>query len=198
MKRLYTPLLAFFLVLLACNNNKTKEGATTTAKDSADQVSPRAGKTPDAASAMEQVKDDLAKLTPLSADQLKALLPEQIKGGSRSDIDVNNNTGASAASTEYKINDSTSLQLNIVDCAGPGGSGIYATQYLGMFTIREEDEEEYSRSIGFNGGKALENCKKKRKECSLTYFSGGRFLVSVEGNMGIDELKDLAKGLNIK
>ncbi|MBC7875351.1 MAG: hypothetical protein H7Y01_15225, partial [Ferruginibacter sp.] len=153
----------------------------------------------DAALDMQQVKEDLAKLTPLSPDELKALLPEELMGTSRSGADVNANIGASVASADYKINDSTSLQLSIVDCAGPGGAGIYAIQYLGMFNVQEEDEEEYTKTIDINGGKAFENCRKTRKSCTLTFFSENRFLVSLEGdNMEIDVLKDLAKGLKLK
>jgi hypothetical protein len=107
--------------------------------------------------------------------------------------------GATVANADYKINDSTNLKLEIVDCAGPGGAGMFGMQYLDMINVNSDDEDEYEKTIDFNGGKAFENCKKNYNKCSITFLSGNRFLLSLRGeNVGISELKDLAKGLNIK
>jgi hypothetical protein len=59
-----------------------------------------------------------------------------------------------------------------------------------------EDEEEYTRTVDFEGGKALENCQKLRSECVFTFFGGNRFLVSLVGQyVNADELKKAAKSL---
>src|SRR5436190_889041 len=64
---------------------------------------------------------------------------------------------------------------------------------------RDDNDNEYTKVIGFAGGKAIEHCMKADNECSLTYFSGGRFLVALEGNkINADELKKIARGLKIK
>ncbi|MEI2739032.1 MAG: hypothetical protein V9F01_09625 [Chitinophagaceae bacterium] len=128
---------------------------------------------------MQKVKEELGKLTPLTAEELKALVPEQLMGATRSDVDVNAAMGASVASADYQVNDSTDIHLNIIDCAGPGGAGIYGMQYLGLFNIQQEDEDEYTKTIDFNGGKAFENCQKTRNDCTLTYFGGSRFLHNI-------------------
>jgi hypothetical protein len=199
MKRSFITLLIASFLGMGCNNNKPKDSITIASKDGKEKATIDPKQLQDVALDMQQVKEDLAKLTPLAPDELKALLPEELMGASRSGADVNANIGASVASADYKINDSTRLQLSIVDCAGPGGAGIYAIQYLGMFNVQEEDEEEYTKTIDINGGKAFENCRKTRKSCTLTFFSEKRFLVSLEGdNMEIDVLKDLAKGLKLK
>ncbi|MBK9568488.1 MAG: hypothetical protein IPP43_08120 [Chitinophagaceae bacterium] len=199
MKRFPSFLVVFILLIGACNNNKSKDSVTVTSKDGDETVTIDPKQMQNAAEDMVKMKDELGKLTPLNTDQLKALLPEQLMGAARSDMNVASAMGASTAEAKYEINDSTDIRLNIIDCAGPGGAGIYSMQYLGMFNFQEENEDEYTKTIDFNGGKGFENCKKTRSECTLTYFSGGRFLVSLEGNnVGIDALKSAAKGMNIK
>ena len=148
---------------------------------------------------MEKIKEELANLTPVTADQLKAMVPAQLMSTPHSDLDVSTSTGASIASADYKINDSTKIKLNIIDCAGPGGAGIYSLQYLGMMNVQEDTDEEYTKTIDFSAAKAFEHCDKTSNECSFTYFARNRFLVSLEGDgVKIDALKQAAKGLDIK
>lgn len=199
MRSIFAPLFLSSLIFMACNNDKPKDGITVSDKDGKDQVTIDPAKLKDAAKDMEQLKEELTKLTPLTADELKTLVPQELMGAIASDIEVNAAMGASVATANYKINDSTDLKLEIVDCAGPGGAGIFGLQYINMLNINSDDEEEYVKTIDFNNGKAFENCKKNRNRCTLAYFSGNRFLVSLRGdNVGIDALKDLAKGLKIK
>jgi hypothetical protein len=199
MKKIISSALVLSLLLLACNNNKSKEGVTVTSKDGKETVTVDPSGMQEAAQDMAKMKEELGKLTPLSQDELKALVPEQLMGTARTDIDVNAAAGANMANASYKMNDSTDIRLTIIDCAGPGGAGIYSLQYLGMYNMQEDNEDEYTKTIDFNGGKAFESCKKTRPECTLTYFSGGRFLVVLEGDhVGIGGLKNAAKSVNIK
>ena len=197
MKRFSSLLLASALLIAACNN-KSKEGVTITSKDGKEQVTIDPDEMPDAAQDMLKKREELGKLTPLTSDELKTLIPGQLFGVTQSDLDVSSAMGASIASAKYKINDSADVKLSIIDCAGPGGAGIYSMQYLGLYNFHEDNEKEYTKTIDFNDGKGFENCKKLRNQCTFTYFSS-RFLISLEGdNVGIDALKDAAKGLNIK
>ena len=199
MKTLVALLLTFVLFIAACNNKKPKDSVTITSKDGTEQVTVDANQMQKAAEEMEKIKDELGKLTPLTADELKAIFPAELMGASASDVEAASAMGASTAEAKYKINDSADIKVSIIDCAGPGGAGIYSMQYLGMLNIQQDDEDEYTRTIDFNGGKAFENCRKDRNECTLTYFSGGRLLISLEGdNVGIEALKNAAKGLKTK
>ena len=199
MKTIVALLMASALFITACNNNKPKDSVTITSKDGTEQVTVDANQMQNAAEEMEKTKDELGKLTPLTADELKAIVPAEVMGTAVSGLEVASAMGASTAEAKYKVNDSTDIKISIIDCAGPGGAGIYSMQYLGMMNIQQEDEDEYTKTIDFNGGKAFENCRKDRNECTLTYFSGGRLLISLEGeNVGINTLKDVAMGLNKK
>ncbi len=195
------PVLFFLssLLFLACNNDKPKEAIIITDKEGKEKVTIDPSHSMDAMQAMQQRKEELAAMTPLTPDELKALVPEELMGGLRTDMDVNSAMGATVANADYIIKDSIKLKLEIVDCAGPGGAGMFGMQYLNMFDINSDDEDEYVKTIEFKGVKAIENCKKKRNRCTLAWLSGNRYLVSLRGdNVGMDALKDVAKGLDIK
>lgn len=154
---------------------------------------------PDNVQDMEKQKEELAKLTPVSLEQLQGMIPETLMGATRTNFDANAAMGAATASAQYELNDSTSIGLTIIDCAGPGGAGIYSLQYLSLLNIREDNEDEYTKTVDFNGGKAFENCDKTSNDCSFTYFAGGRYLVALEGdNVSVDILKQAADGIKLK
>ena len=199
MKQLSLFLLAAIVLLAACNNNKSKDTTTFTSEDGKEKVTVDLKKMQNAVADMEKQKKELEKLTPLTIDQLKGMIPETLMGVARTRYEANSAMGAGLAQGEYKINDSVDVKLNIYDCAGPGGAGIYSLQYLGMMNMEQDSDEEYTKTIEFNGGKAFEHCEKISNDCTITWFAGGRFLVSLEGDhIGADALKQAAGGLNIK
>lgn len=198
MKQLILSVTAAILLMAACNN-KPKNTTTFTSEDGKEKVTVDMNQMQNVAKDMEKMKDELGKLEPLSLDQLRALLPETLMGAKRTSYDVNSSAGAGMATGKYELNDSTDVSLNIFDCAGPGGAGIYSLQYMGMMNMQQESEEEYTKTIDINGGKGFEHCDKSSNDCEITFFSGGRFLVTLEGdNIGAAALKEAAKGLNLK
>lgn len=195
MKRTFFLLTIAIIILAACNDSKSKDAAAPSGEDTTAQIN----KVKDAALDMEKIKDELGKLEPLTLDQLKGLIPETLMGGKRTEFDATASSGTGMAAADYEVNDSITITLNIYDCAGPGGAGIYSMQYLGLLNIQEENEEEYTKSIDINGGKGFEHCDKTSNECTVTFFSGGRFLVSLEGdNVGAPALREAASQLRIK
>ena len=199
MKASFISILSILVLLVSCNNNKPKETITYTSEDGKEKATIDVSKMKDVAADMEKIKENLTSLTPLTVEDMKALLPDQLSGARRTDLDVNAAMGTSMGRGTYNVSDSSSFDVTIMDCAGPAGSGIYTMQYLGMMNIQSDDEDEYTRTIDFKGGKAFENCKKARLNCVLTYFDGGRFLVALEGeNVGIDYLKKAAGDLKLK
>jgi hypothetical protein len=196
MRKLLFGATAFLLITAACKNNKKPGDVTITGKDG-ETITVN---TKDVAKNAEQMKsniEELQKLKPLSLEELKALIPAEIMGAKQDDYNAVNYAGYGQASARYKINDSAKINLNVIDCAGNAGAGLYNMRMLMNF--EQDNENEYIKSTSFNDQKAIESCKKKRNECSFTYFSGNRFMVVLEGdNVNIDQLKDVAKGLNIK
>ena len=199
MKRISSLLLAGIILLAACNNNKKSGETTITSDDGKEKVTIDVNQMQQAADAMEKKKEELTKLTPLTTDQLKALLPETLMGGKRTEYNVANTMGTGIATGEYQINDSVNVKLMIYDCAGTGGAGIYSMQYLGMMNFQQDSDEEYTKSVDFNGAKAFEHCEKATNDCTFTFFGGERFLVTLQGDhTGADALKQAAGSLNLK
>lgn len=198
MRRLCSFLLVAIMVA-ACNSNKKPAEMTITSEDGKEKVSIDVNQAQKASEQMQKMSEELQKLPQLSLDQLKALIPEELMGVKRKSFNATAAMGAGLASGEYEINDSTNVKLNIYDCAGPAGAGIYSMQYLGMMNIQSESDDEYTKSIDFMGGKAYEHCEKSSNDCTLTWFASNRLLVSLEGrHTGIDALKQTAQGLNLK
>ncbi|MGZ8542022.1 MAG: hypothetical protein ACXWV6_15330 [Chitinophagaceae bacterium] len=198
MKHVFLLFSAAVCLLTACNNNK-KPGITVTSEDgkTTTTVSPNA--MAETADAFTKKAEELQKLAPYTLDQMKALLPEELAGAKRSKFSANSAMGAAYAEGEYPINDSTELELKIFDCAGQAGAGIYSMQYLGLMNFQSESDDEYTKSIEFKGGKAVEHVDKRNNNSTLTYLSGDRLLVTLEGrNTGIDLLKQAAGNLNLK
>lgn len=199
MKRISSFLLAGILLMASCNNDNKSGKTTITSDDGKEKVTLDVNQMQQAAEAMEKKKEELTKLTPLTTDQLKALLPETFMGGKRTEYNVANTMGAGIATGEYQINDTVNVKLMIYDCAGTGGAGIYSMQYLGMMSYQQDSDEEYTKSVDFNGAKAIEHCEKATNDCTFTFFGGDRFLVMLQGeHTGADALKQAAGSLKLK
>ncbi|WP_276502951.1 hypothetical protein [Terrimonas pollutisoli] len=196
----HLPLFIGFALtfLLACNNNK-KPGVTVTSEDGKTTATINTNELSKTADAFQKKAEELQKLSPYTLDQMKAMLPEELAGAKRSKFSANSAMGAAFAEADYKINDSTDLELKIFDCAGQAGAGIYSMQYLGMMNFESESDDEYTKSVDFKGGKAIEHLNKRNNRATLTYLSGDRLLVTLEGqNMDVDLLKKIAGELSLK
>ena len=196
MKPLFTCIA--ILLLIACNSNK-KKGVTVTSEDGKTTTTVDASSLAETSDALQKKAEELKKLTPYTLDQMKGFLPEELAGGKRSNFSANSMMGAAFAQATYKINDSTDIHVNLYDCAGEAGAGIYSLQYLGMMNFQSESDEEYSKTIEFKGGKAIEHARKDGSRSTLTYVASDRLLVTLEGrNTSVDQLKQMAGSLNLK
>jgi hypothetical protein len=194
MKRICSYLLSATILLAACKNNKPKE-VTIPTGDGDGKVTIDVNQAGKNAEEIQKRTEDLGKLTPLTTDQLKALLPETLMGTKRSDYNVANAMGYGMATAKYKINDSTNIELSINDCAGTAGAGFY-TMSIGMYNFEQDNDREYTKTISYGDGKAYEHCEKARVDCSLTWFAGDRYMVILRGdNVNADGLKAAGKEL---
>jgi hypothetical protein len=194
MKKLLMYLISFSLVFIACKSKKTaEEKATDDLQKNINSMVENMDKNKDE---ILKGKNDLEKLTPLTIDQLKTLIPETLMGAKRTSYNASSAMGAGFVTADYRINDTTKVSLNIYDCGGPAGAGIYSMQYLGMMNIEQESEDEYTKTISYGNGKAYEHCQKTANECTLTWFAGDRYLVTLNGdNVPVDALKSAGKEL---
>jgi len=182
----------FLLILVACNNSKKSDSPagkddTTTAKTTNTTT----------ATGPEQFLEELRNLAPLGSDELKAKLPATIMGAAVTDAEYNESMGAGLVTGQYVVSDSSKITINIYDCAGDGGAGVYNMQYTNMIDVKIENENDYTKPITIGGVKGYEQCQKQSNDCSITWFAGKRFLVSMESeNISAGELIAEAKKIS--
>ena len=195
MKRAITFLLVISTMIVSC---KSKDKITVK-DDDGGKATVDVSEMAKNADKMKDRSEALQKLTPLSLDELKAALPEQIMGANRDNMEATKMAGlANFSKADYKMNDSTEVELTIFDCAGTEGAGYFNMAFLGM-SFEKDDENEYTKTTDFNGDKAIESCQKKSNHCEFTFFGKERYMVTLKGdNVGMDQLKKIAGDLNLK
>ena len=80
MKMTFIPIVILSLSIVACNNNKPKESVTITSEDGKEQITIDANQAGNAAVEMEKTKEELGKLTPLSAEVVLVFIQCSISG----------------------------------------------------------------------------------------------------------------------
>jgi len=197
MKRVFIFLLSISVLITACKGRKDKvviedDKGNKVVVASANEL---AKKAEESASKVEELK----KLTPLTLDQVKALVPNELLGMPRSSFSANSSMGYAMAEGKYKGDGDKELDVQIVDCAGEMGAGWYTLSYYGLWNFQQEDDNGYQKTIDFNGGKAIEKYSKSNDRYELTSFANDRFFVHVEGEkVPLDDIKKVAKDLNLK
>ena len=198
MRKLSFLLLASMVVFAACNNNKTKE-ATIVSDDGKTKVTIDPTTTQSNTDEMTRKMEELKKLTPMTTDQLKAMLPEEIMGLKRTNFNATSAMGWGTANATYRNEgDDKQIELTVIDCAGEAGSGIYTLNYWTMLSYESENESGYNKTVDFNGQRAVESYHKSNDQYELTFLSGDRLLVTVKGEKtGLDAVKEVAKSLKM-
>src|SRR5258705_1081875 len=99
MKQFFSLLVAV-IFLVACNNSKPKE-TTIVSNDGKEKVTVDLNKMQNAAADMQKKTEELQKLSPLSLEELKALVPETLMGVKRSKYNTTSAMGTGVATAEY-------------------------------------------------------------------------------------------------
>lgn len=200
MKKITTSLLLLAFVIASCGNDKTKVSTTeknedgTTTKTEVDVKGMN-----NAADEMTEKMEALKKLKPLTIEQLKALLPEEFEGAKQSNYNASATMGYTYASAKYKKDNNTGLEIQLFDCAGEMGAMYYSTAFWAGMNFQQENENEYTKTIDFMGGRAIENYRKEQNNSTLTFIVNDRLMVVLQGkNMSPDELKTAAQKMNFK
>jgi hypothetical protein len=199
MKRVILCLLAATLTIVACKNNRSKT-MTITSDDGKSKVSVDVNSAAAVSDDMQKKMEELKKLTPLTTDQLKTLLPEQLMGLKRTSFNANSMMGFASAEARYKNeNEDKEIELNILDCAGEAGAGVYSLSYWTKMSMQSESDNGYTKTVDFDGNKAVETYEKGSDRYELTYVASDRLLVTLKGEKtGLDAVKQAAQGLNLK
>ena len=199
MKRVILSLVVAILTIVACKNNKSKT-MTITSDDGKSKVSVDVNSAAAVSDDMQKKMEELKKLTPLTTDQLKTMLPEELIGLKRASFNANSMMGFASAEARYKNeNDDKQIELNILDCAGEAGAGVYSLSYWTKMSMQSESDNGYTKTVDFDGNKAVETYDKGGDRYELTYVASDRLLVTMKGEKtGLDAVRQAAQGLKLK
>lgn len=204
MKKILAITIALF-VLHGCKKENSIVSKVKEVKQQAKNINSAIETTSKAGDAMSNLSDDierLADLAPLSNDQLKAWLPEKIKGLARSSYKIGEMKMMGMSSVEATFENeekSKKLNLNFIDGAG-GGAMIMSSVLMAVaMDLEEESESEIRRTVEKNGMKGIEEFQKDGSHAKLQLIKDRRYVVELNGNdMDIDELWDIVNSMQFK
>jgi hypothetical protein len=137
------------------------------------------------------------KYEPVDFRELKALLPENLPGLKRSNVE-GERSGAmgvdvSYASATYATDDTVNISMKISDMGSLTGPMRLATMAWTMANVDREDDEGYEKTSTFNGYKSWERGWKATHHNELSIIVGGRFVIQLDGeNCTMNQVKDAA------
>ncbi|MGZ0016455.1 hypothetical protein [Yeosuana sp. AK3] len=168
--------LILCLVLISCKNEKKSE-----VEKSVDNLS----NTIKAATKIDEMKEevaDLSKITPISKEDFKSWLPDEIDGLKRTKYASGNAMMVNISSIEatYQNEDkSKEVKINVIDRAGEmGAASTMGLTMMFSMDFDEETNESYKRTVTKNGTKAVEEYFSKQNRTELQMLQNNeRFYV---------------------
>lgn len=144
---------------------------------------------------------ELSEATPLTNDEMKAWLPNEVDGMKRTAFKTGAMGMMNIASVEatYTTEDkSRSFKVEVID--GAGEMGALSTAGLRMafsMDFEEEDEFKSRKTVTKNGVKAIEEYNKRKNQSVIQLMQDNRFYIKATGtNMEMDELWDLIEEMD--
>jgi len=195
MKKIIIAVFAL-ATLMACENPVSKK-----IKEAKKNVSNTKEAFKELNTMQEDIKE-LQQIEPLTNEELKAWLPEEINGMKRIGYKAGQGSYLQIAMIEgtYSNEDkSKKFRIEVMDGAGEVGATATAGMRI-MFSQDFEEETEYKtrRTVKKNGMKAIEEYRKNNNRSTIQFFKDNRFYLNATGtNMDIDETWDAIDDLEM-
>lgn len=189
--------MAFFMV--ACGNSN-KEEKSTGVGSVVEGVS-NLSKMSNAAEKMEEQTNALKKMTPLSNEELKAVVPETLAGLPRKSFSAGalGATGLSSIDATYG-DDSKYVKVGVMDGAGETGSALVSLMAMTLSMDSEsESDGTKTKTTTVNGIRSVteETKTDQSTRSSIKYLYKNRYSISLDGEgYTLEELGAFMKGLN--
>ncbi len=193
-------------ILAACGGNKNEENTT-------EEDGPGISETisglknlstlSDKAADMESLQKKLAGLTPLTNEELKTAIPDDLIGLKRSKLSVGNQLVAlsTAEATYTDADKNKKIELTIMDGAGETGSAFMSLRVMGLAMEREEETESgFSKITDLQGYRAevKQNTYNEQTDSEIGFVAKDRYHISLQGsNMTLEELEEAVRQLNL-
>ncbi len=194
----YVLVLFVFSTFISCKDNPVSKKI----KETKDAVS----NSTSAVQEMTKMQDDIKELqetTPLTNEELKSWLPEEVEGMKRISYKAGQAGMMNISSIEaaYANDDkSKKFTINIIDGAGQVGAAATAGLRMVMSQDFEEEDESGSRkTVTKNGKKAIEEYRSSNNNSKIQLMEGNRFYLEANGkNMDLDETWDAIDELDLE
>lgn len=146
----------------------------------------------------------LSEKAPLSNDDMKAWLPEQLEGIERTGFKVGNAAYVNAASVKgtYKSGEGENrreFNVEVIDGAGPLASLVLMNGVTHNLDVEEEDENKHMQTVERDGIRARQTYYKQRNNTALSFLYKDRFLVEIRAdNIGVEETWGMVEALRLQ
>lgn len=147
----------------------------------------------------ERKTEELKKAPQLTIEQMRILLPHELDSATEKNYLASTQFGYGIASAEYPKSKSRVIKVTLYDCAGEMGSVNYFENYWNKLNVQNQTENEFIRTVDFEGGKAIETYKKDLNLSTFTFTIRERMVIIMEGkNISSEQLEEAAKKLHKK
>ena len=147
--------------------------------------------------------ENLKNLTPLTNDELKTVLPEELLGLKRRELSVGDNAmmNLSTAEAKYADDEKTKrIKVEIVDGAGETGSAMVSIMMMGLNVNKEKTTEfGFEKSTEINGVKSIVSERKEGENINseIQTVLKNRYLVTLKADgFSYEQLKSALSTLN--
>lgn len=146
--------------------------------------------------------ETLKNIPPLTNDELKAVLPEQLLGLKRKELSVGDNAMMNLSTAEAKYADDANkrIKVEIIDGAGETGSAMVSIMMMGLNVNKEKTTETgFEKSTEINGTKSIVSQDKNGEEINskIQTVLKNRYLVTLTADgFTYEELKSALGELN--
>ncbi len=173
------------LVVMACKNennplNKIKEAAEKVKETKQDLNN--VGEVLKGVENAQKNIEKLTKLTPITKDQIKAWMPEELGDLKRTEYNIGGQMGISTFKLTFKGDEKRKINISISDGAGNGSAIISMFSMMQNMEIDKENESGYERTQTFDGQRVLVKYQssKNYEKSTLQCLINGRF--GIEAN----------------
>jgi hypothetical protein len=190
MNRMLLSGMIVMLFFTSCSDKKTatKDPVTETQVKAIANVDP-----------VSQKLEALKIAEPSDMGEMQKMLPGEMAGIKRSKFSMNSNLGYAIVEADYEKSSKNYLHLVMYDCTGEKGADLYRNNYQSYMNKPDANEQGYTKTIDFMGGKAIERFDAANKITTLSFMADEKILVVLSGkNIPVETLKEAAQKFNSK
>ncbi len=193
----YVMALFVFSAIIGCKDNPVSKKINETKE--------AVSNTTNAVQEMTKMQDDIKELqekTPLTNEELKSWLPDDIEGMKRISFKAGQAGMMNISSIEATYaNEDKSKKFSFTVIDGAGQVGAAATAGIRMVMsqdFEEEDENGFRKTVTKGGKKAIEEYRSATNKSKIQLMEGNRFYLEVNStNMDIEQTWDAIDELDL-